>query len=42
LSFALSGFLVDLDPTLTFVLAGGMQLAVADVAATQRAVRAMK
>jgi MFS family permease len=42
LSYALSGFLVDVNPTLTFVLAGGILFAVAGVAATQRAVRTME
>jgi MFS family permease len=41
LSFALSGALVDVDPTLTFVLAGGFVLLVVAAAAGSPTVRAM-
>ena len=41
-SFALSGALVDVDPTLTFLLAGGLVLVVAAGASMSRTVRAMR
>ena len=42
LSFALSGALVDVNPTLTFVLAGGLVLVVTVGASMSRTVRAMR
>jgi hypothetical protein len=40
-SFAVSGALIDLDPVITFVLAGGLVLVVAAGAAMSRTVRTM-